>query len=110
MEKTFIIAGLYTETGSIMRNKEVDVLYRELIDESKHAAHGYWKIDDFKEWGRRALKLIDEMYGVKSTYYTTFLRTHHEGLVIGSSDARFGTHVSLCISILKSAYKEHVWE
>ena len=90
-----------------MNNEEVDAIYNQLIDESKHAAHGYWKIDDFKEWGKKALKLIDEMYGVRSTYYTTFLRTHHEGIVIGSSDVRFGTHVSLCVSILKSAYKEY---
>ncbi len=116
---TFFHAGkYYNKAGSvtnpeeerIMNNDEIYILYRELIEDSKHAVHGYWKIDDFKEWGKRALKLIDDMYGVRSTYYTTFLRTHHEAVVMGSNDARFGTHVSLCISILKSAYKEFAWE
>lgn len=89
-----------------MKNENMETLYRELIDESKHSAHGYWRVDDFRDWGKRALRLIDEMCGVSSAYYTTFLRTHHEAVVIGVSDSRFGTHVSLCISILRSAYKE----
>lgn len=89
-----------------MNNENMETVYRELIDESKHSTHGYWGVDDFRDWGKRALHLIDEICGVTSTYYTTFLRTHHEAIVIGVSDIRFGTHVSLCISILKSAYNE----
>ena len=82
--------------------------YNALISETKHSTHGYWKSDDFKAWGKQALDLIDEICGVTSKYYTTFLRIHHEAQVLGASDSRFGTHVSLCISILKSAYKESI--
>ncbi len=80
--------------------------YTELLDETSRTTHGLWKKEDFKDWGKRALKLIEELSGISSTYYTTFLRVHHEALLLGADDPRFGTHVSLCLSILRSAYKE----
>lgn len=89
-----------------MNKNDIEIRYTQLLDDTKRYTHGYWKADNFKNWGKIALKLIDEMCGVTSTYYTIFLRTHHEALVIGTDDARFSTHVSLCISILKSAYQE----
>ncbi|MEQ9617760.1 MAG: hypothetical protein RIG61_01125 [Deltaproteobacteria bacterium] len=93
-----------------MKKNYIETRYARLIDESKPSTRGFLRSDDFKAWGKSALKLIDEMCGVTSMYYTTFLRTHHEALVIGTEDARFPTHVSLCISILKSAYQEFVRE
>ena len=89
-----------------MKKNDIENRYTRLLDDTKHYTHGYWKSDNFKNWGKIALKLIDEMCGVTSTYYTIFLRTHHEALLIGTNDARFGTHVSLCISVLKSSYHE----
>ena len=71
-----------------------------------NSTHGFWNSEDFKQWGKKSLNLIDEVYGVSSQYYTLFLRTHHEALVLGTSDSRFDTYVSVCIAILKSAYKE----
>ena len=90
----------------LMSENNLEVSYLELLDETRHTTHGLWKKEDFKAWGRRALKLIEELSGVSSTYYTTFLRVHHEALLLGTDDQRFGTHVSLCLSILKSAYQE----
>ena len=55
---------------------------------------------------KKALNLLDELCGVTSQYYTLFLRTHHEALLLGTNDSRFDTYVSLCITILRSAYKE----
>ena len=82
--------------------------YDELIAESKHSTHGFWNPEDFKEWGKKALNLIDELCGVTSQYYTLFLHTHHEALLLGTNDSRFDTYVSLCITILRSAYNESV--
>ena len=93
-----------------MGKNDIETRYAQLIDESKHSTHGFWRSDDFKYWGKMALKLIDEICGVTNTHYTTFLRTHHEALVIGTQDARVPTHVSLFISILKSAYQEFIRE
>jgi hypothetical protein len=89
-----------------MNTSELEITYKNLIEESKNSTHGFWKSEDFKEWGKKSLNLIDEVYGVSSQYYTLFLRTHHEALVLGTSDSRFDTYVSVCIAILKSAYKE----
>ena len=80
--------------------------YSDLIEETKSRSHGFWNPDDFKKWGKRVLNLLDEVYGVSSQYYTLFLRTHHEALVIGTNDSRFDTYVSVCIAILRSAYNE----
>ena len=91
-----------------MNDIKIEDIYGELIDETKHSVHGLWRQDDFKEWGRRALELIEYLFGLSSTYYTTFLRVHHEALLLGTDDLRFGTHVALCVSILKSAYRESV--
>ena len=90
-----------------MNDINLENTYTKLLDESKHSTHGIWKKEDFKDWGKRALKLIEELYGVSSTYYTTFLRVHHEALLIGTDDQRFATHVSLCVSILKTSYQEY---
>ena len=89
-----------------MSDINIASIYKELLDETKRTSHGLWKKDDFKKWGKRALKLIEELAGVSSTYYTTFLRVHHEAMLIGTDDERFPTHVALCVSILKSAYQE----
>ena len=89
-----------------MNSFELENKYKNLIEESKNSTHGYWNSEDFKQWGKKSLNLIDEVYGVSSKYYTLFLRTHHEALVLGTSDSRFDTYVSVCIAILKSAYKE----
>lgn len=89
-----------------MTDINLKATYLELLNETRHTTHGLWKKEDFKEWGKRALKLIQELSGVSSTYYTTFLRVHHEALLLGTDDQRFATHVSLCVSILKSAYQE----
>jgi len=89
-----------------MINTNFEKTYNDLIEESKHSTHGFWKPEDFRQWGKKALKLLDELYGVTNQYYTLFLRTHHEALVLGTSDSRFGTYVSLCNTILNSAYKE----
>lgn len=91
-----------------MSDLEFKNIYTELMDETKHTTHGLWQHEEFKKWGKKALKLIEELSGVSSMYYTTFLRVHHEALVLGTDDATFGTHVSLCISILKSAYQESI--
>ena len=89
-----------------MNEPEIREKYIELIEESKHSSHGFWKAEDFKQWGKKALNLIDEVCGVSSQYYTLFLRTHHEAVILGTSDSRFATYVSVCISILRSAYRE----
>lgn len=89
-----------------MTNEAFETKYNELIADSKNATHGFWAPEDFKEWGKRALNFIDELCGVTSQYYTLFLRTHHEALILGTNDSRFDTYVSLCITILRSAYKE----
>ncbi len=89
-----------------MNSSELENTYKNLIEESKNSNHGFWNSEDFKQWGKKSLNLIDEVYGVSSQYYTLFLRTHHEALVLGTSDSRFDTYVSVCIAILKSAYKE----
>lgn len=89
-----------------MNNKELTIIYDDLIAETKNTSHGFWNPDDFKLWGKKVLHLLDEVCGVSSQYYTLFLRTHHEALVLGTSDSRFDTYVSVCIAILKSAYKE----
>ena len=89
-----------------MNDINIKSIYEELLDETRRTSHGFWKKEDFKEWGKRALKLLEELSGISSTYYTTFLRVHHEAMLLGTDDERFGTHVSLCISILKSAYQE----
>jgi hypothetical protein len=89
-----------------MNDISYETAFKKLLDETRHTTHGLWNKEDFKEWGKRALKLIEELFGVSSTYYTTFLRVHHEALLLGTGDRRFGTHVSLCVSILKSAYRE----
>jgi len=89
-----------------MNDINYETAFAKLLDETKHPTHGLWNKEDFKAWGKRALKLIEELSGISSTYYTTFLRVHHEALLLGTDDQRFGTHVSLCISILKSAYQE----
>ncbi len=86
----------------------IEKKYEELIAESKHSTHGFWNPEEFKEWGKKALNLIDELCGVTSQYYTLFLRTHHEALLLGTNDSRFGTYVSLCIAILRSAYNESI--
>ncbi|MCZ6791762.1 MAG: hypothetical protein O7C70_08195 [Candidatus Dadabacteria bacterium] len=82
--------------------------YNDFIEECKYSTHGYWKSGDFTAWGKKSLNLIDEVCGVTNKYYTIFLRMHHEALVLGTGDSRFGTHVSLCISILKSVHKESI--
>jgi hypothetical protein len=89
-----------------MNSYELENTYKNLIEESKNSTHGLWNSENFKQWGKKSLNLIDEVYGVSSKYYTLFLRTHHEALVLGTSDSRFDTYVSVCIAILKSAYKE----
>ena len=89
-----------------MNDLKIEDIYGELIDETKHSTYGLWRQDDFKEWGRRALKLIEYLFGLSSTYYMTFPRVHHEALLLGTDNQRFGTHVALCVSILKSAYRE----
>ena len=89
-----------------MNSFELENTYKNLIEESKNSTQGFWNSEDFKQWGKKSLNLIDEVYGVSSQYYTLFLRTHHEALVLGTSDSRFDTYVSVCIAILKSAYKE----
>ena len=89
-----------------MNDTNIETTYKELLDETKRTSHGFWIKEDFKEWGKRALKLIEELSGISSTYYTTFLRVHHEAILLGTDDQRFTTHVSLCVSILKSAYQE----
>ena len=89
-----------------MKEPEIREKYLELMEESKHSSHGFWKSEDFREWGKKSLDLIDEVCGVSSQYYTLFLRTHHEALLLDSSDSRFTTYVSVCISILRSAYRE----
>lgn len=89
-----------------MNSFELENIYKNLIEESKNSTHGFWNSENFKQWGKKSLNLIDEVYGVSSKYYTLFLRTHHEALVLGTSDSRFDTYVSVCIAILKSAYKE----
>lgn len=81
-------------------------ILNELLDETKRTSHGLWKKEDFKEWGKRALKLIEELSGISSTFYTTFLRVHHEAMLMATDDERFPTHVALCVSILKSAFLE----
>jgi len=89
-----------------MRKKNFETTFYNLIEESKISSHGIWKLEDFKEWGKKSLNLIDEVYGVSNQHYTLFLRTHHEALVLGANDSRFDTYVSLCITILRSAYNE----
>ncbi len=89
-----------------MNDISYETAFTKLLDETRHTTHGLWNKEDFKEWGKRALKLIEELFGVSSTYYTTFLRVHHEALLLNTDAQRFGTHVSLCVSILKSAYRE----
>lgn len=89
-----------------MRNEDLDEVYNQLLERTKHSTHGFWDPEDFKEWGKQALNFIDEVYGVSSQYYTLFLRTHHEALILGTNDSRFDTYVSVCITILKSAYRE----
>lgn len=91
-----------------MESIAIEEKYNELIAESKHSTHGFWNPGDFKKWGKEALNLLDELCGVTSQYYTLFLRTHHEALILGTNDSRFDTYVSLCITILRSAYKESV--
>jgi hypothetical protein len=91
-----------------MRKENFEKAYNNLIEESKHSSHGFWKPKDFKEWGKKSLNLIDEVCGVSSQYYTLFLRIHHEALVIGTNDSRFDTYVSVCIAILRSVYNESV--
>jgi len=91
-----------------MNNENLEKAYNDLTEECKYSTHGYWKSGDFKAWGKKSLNLIDEVCGVTNKYYTIFLRMHHEALVLGTGDSRFGTHVSLCISILKSVHKESI--
>lgn len=89
-----------------MNSREIKNTYNELMSETKNRSHGFWNPNDFKEWGKKSLNLIDEVCGVSNQYYTLFLRTHHEAVVLGTSDSRFDTYVSVCIAILKSAYRE----
>lgn len=89
-----------------MVNDSFEDKYNQLIADTKHTTHGFWTPEDFKQWGKDVLQLLDELCGVTSQYYTLFLRTHHEALVLGTNDSRFDTYVSLCITILRSAYKE----
>lgn len=89
-----------------MDKKGFEKTYIDLINETKNKSHGFWNPQEFKNWGKKSLKLIDEVCGVSSQYYTLFLRTHHEAIVIGTNDSRFDTYVSVCIAILKSAYRE----
>lgn len=89
-----------------MNDTNIFSIYQQLLDDTKSTSHGLWKKEEFKDWGKRALKLIQELSGVSSTYYTTFLRVHHEAMLMGTDDERFPTHVALCVSILKSAYHE----
>lgn len=91
-----------------MNNTSFEKIYNDLIDETKLTSHGFWNPEDFKNWGKKSLNLIDEVCGVSSQYYTLFLRTHHEAVVLGTSDSRFDTYVSVCISILKSAYNNSI--
>ena len=91
-----------------MIDQNIENKYNQLIEDTKHSSHGFWNPEEFKEWGKRALNLLDELYGVTSQYYTLFLRTHHEAVVLGTNDSRFDTYVSLCITILRSAYKESI--
>ena len=87
-------------------SKDLESTYNDLIRETKQSSHGFWSAEKFKQWGKKSLNLIDEVSGVSSQYYTLFLRTHHEALILGTADSRFDTYVSVCIAILKSAYKE----
>ncbi len=89
-----------------MRNEALDEIYNQLLEQTKHSTPGFWDPEDFKGWGKKALAFIDKICGVSNQYYTLFLRTHHEALVLGTSDSRFDTYVSVCIAILKSAYRE----
>lgn len=89
-----------------MNNFNVESEYKRLLDETKYVSHGLWKKDNFKDWGKSCLKVIEQLSGITSTYYITFLRVHHEAMLLGTDDERFGTHMSLCISILKSVYEE----
>ena len=93
-----------------MPETDIHTRYAKLMEEAKKASHGLWSENEFREWGKRALKVLDELCGVSNLYYTTFLKIHHEALVLGTGDIRFGTHLSLCISILRSVYKEHAGE
>jgi len=89
-----------------MRNESLAETYNQLLEQTKYSTHGYWDSTDFKEWGKQALNFIDEICGVSNQYYTLFLRTHHEALVLGTNDSRFDTYVSVCIAILRSVYKD----
>ncbi|MEM7008814.1 MAG: hypothetical protein AAF462_06720 [Thermodesulfobacteriota bacterium] len=89
-----------------MEKDSINQRYSDLIEESKAYTHGFWKPEDFKTWGKKALDILDELCGINSKYYTTFLRTHHEALVLGTDDSRFNTYVSVCITILRSAFNE----
>lgn len=89
-----------------MSNETLEEIYNQLLEQTKPSPHGFWDAEDFKGWGKKALNFIDDICGVSNQYYTLFLRTHHEALVLGTSDSRFDTYVSVCIAILKSAYRE----
>jgi len=89
-----------------MIDQTLEKTCNRLLEQTKHSTHGFWNPDDFKEWGKMALNFIDEIYGVSNQYYTLFLRTHHEALVLGTTDSRFDTYVSVCVAILRSVYSE----
>ena len=89
-----------------MTNAFIDETYNRLLEQTKHSTLDFWDSKDFVEWGKQALNLIDEICGISSQYYTLFLRTHHEAVVLGTNDSRFDTYVTVCTAILKSAYKE----
>jgi hypothetical protein len=94
--------------GLVLNSENLEKAYNDLTEECKYSTHGYWKSGDFKAWGKRSLNLIDEVRDATSQHYTMFLRMHHETLVLGTGDSRFGTPVSLCIRILKSVHKESI--
>jgi len=89
-----------------MIDQPLEETYNRLLEQTKHSTHGFWSSEDFRKWGKQALNFIDEIYGVSSQYYTLFSRTDHEALVLGTSDSRFDTYVSVCIAILRSVYSE----
>ncbi len=90
-----------------MDTQQIDARYTKLLDETKRYTHGEWDREEFKGWGRDALGLIEELAGLTSQYYFTFLKVHNEAALMPPGDERFSTHVALCVSILKSVYKEH---
>jgi len=90
-----------------MNNENVRIIYEELMKETMHSTHGYWRRDNFKDWGKRSLRFIDIACGLNSGFYVQFFRLHHEAVNFGSSDEKFPTYVSLCISILKSVFQEY---